>query len=385
MFRRVIVVGAGLAGLNAARILHNEGHEVTVLEANSFIGGRIATDEIDGFLCDHGFQVINPAYSELARTGIVDQLQIQSLPKGVEILSGDRWMKVGDPRKGFQFLAGDLSGRTGALFEKLQFLKYLATKPLDQAFGTAMASSGRFYDTTIKNFLRGVLLAEPDVVSSLMAHELLRWFIKGNPGLPIRGVRALPELLAHGLNIRTGQKVLSIKGANVHTIDESISADCVVIATNQASAAQLLGQNFDGMNGSVTWYHSIKEGEITSNLLRLDSSGILINSIPISNVATTYAPPGRTLISTTALKSVENSTLEQRLCEIWQVSPKHLEYVTRFDIPESLPKHLPGKPLISSNRVSDQIYVAGDHRATPSQQGALLSGRLVAEEIIAVR
>jgi len=62
---KVTVIGAGLAGLNCARILQNANHEVRVIEATSRLGGRVNTDYIDGFQLDHGFQVINPAYAEL--------------------------------------------------------------------------------------------------------------------------------------------------------------------------------------------------------------------------------------------------------------------------------------------------------------------------------
>lgn len=41
---RIIVIGAGIAGLAAARELHHAGHEVIVLEARDRIGGRVYTD-----------------------------------------------------------------------------------------------------------------------------------------------------------------------------------------------------------------------------------------------------------------------------------------------------------------------------------------------------
>jgi len=46
---QVVVVGAGIAGLAAAKDLQESGYEVTVLEARDRIGGRIYTDRSLGF------------------------------------------------------------------------------------------------------------------------------------------------------------------------------------------------------------------------------------------------------------------------------------------------------------------------------------------------
>ncbi|SDG69304.1 flavin monoamine oxidase family protein [Microbacterium pygmaeum] len=49
-----IVIGAGVAGLTAARLLAHEGRRVVVLEARDRVGGRILTDRSDGLVTDLG-------------------------------------------------------------------------------------------------------------------------------------------------------------------------------------------------------------------------------------------------------------------------------------------------------------------------------------------
>jgi monoamine oxidase len=57
-----VVVGAGLAGLRAAALLSRRGVDVVLLEAGDRPGGRVATDVVEGFRCDRGFQVLNTSY-----------------------------------------------------------------------------------------------------------------------------------------------------------------------------------------------------------------------------------------------------------------------------------------------------------------------------------
>ena len=54
MRKKITIIGSGVAGLSCASFLAKEGHDVTVLEKNSTIGGRARKFESDGFMFDMG-------------------------------------------------------------------------------------------------------------------------------------------------------------------------------------------------------------------------------------------------------------------------------------------------------------------------------------------
>ena len=55
---RIAVVGAGLAGLAAARELVANGHEAVVFEKSRGLGGRLASRRAEGTVLDHGSRVV---------------------------------------------------------------------------------------------------------------------------------------------------------------------------------------------------------------------------------------------------------------------------------------------------------------------------------------
>ena len=72
---KVIVIGAGASGLTAARILQDQGLEVTVLEGRERIGGRLHTIQVGGGLVDAGGNWIhgvpeNPLYNLAQDAGL---------------------------------------------------------------------------------------------------------------------------------------------------------------------------------------------------------------------------------------------------------------------------------------------------------------------------
>jgi renalase len=64
---KTIIIGAGISGLSAAKILTQKGHEVTVLDKGRGVGGRMSTRTIDNAKADHGaqyFSVKTPKFQE---------------------------------------------------------------------------------------------------------------------------------------------------------------------------------------------------------------------------------------------------------------------------------------------------------------------------------
>ena len=119
---QVVIVGAGLAGLNAALTLQNAGINVLVIDGSDRVGGRVATDEVDGFKLDRGFQLINAKYSELERLDLLSKLDFVYAPRTVQVAMDGKLVAIGDPREN---LFSALDASTGSIVEKLKLIKYL--------------------------------------------------------------------------------------------------------------------------------------------------------------------------------------------------------------------------------------------------------------------
>jgi len=75
----VIVVGAGLAGLQAARTLRGRGRDVLLLEARNRVGGRLLNEDIgDGKVVEVGGQWVGPTQHRVM--GLIGELGLQTFP-----------------------------------------------------------------------------------------------------------------------------------------------------------------------------------------------------------------------------------------------------------------------------------------------------------------
>src|ERR687895_1159526 len=94
---KIIVVGAGLAGLTCAKVLRERGAEVAVFEASDGVGGRVRTDERDGFLLDRGFQVYFTSYPVSRRHLDHAALDLKPFDPGAIVRRGREESVLSDP------------------------------------------------------------------------------------------------------------------------------------------------------------------------------------------------------------------------------------------------------------------------------------------------
>jgi len=380
----VLIVGAGLAGLSAAIHLEAAGVEVTVIESSDRAGGRVASDVIDGFICDRGFQLINAQYPALQELNMISEFDFIEAPRVIEVSLGDRRHVIGDPR---QVPWTALNKATGTIPEKIALSRFIASRPKPgQSIGQALRNTGTCYERVLRPFLQGVFLTDPDNVDALYGHSIIKSFVSGRPGVPRSGVGELSKALAKRVgNIVYETRVDGIEQRSVHTNNGTYTANRILIATDATTATQLLGlTEVPRMAGCITWYHADAVNPSGSGRLVVDGQrrGPIINSVVMSDISSSYAPANQHLISTTTDLNVTESDVRRHLAILWGVDTYAWQFIAKYEIPAALPIHNIGRALSQSMKISDHHFVAGDHRTVPSQQGAFFSGRLAAQLIL---
>lgn len=411
----VVVVGAGLSGLAAARRIAVAGQSVCVIEAGNEIGGRVRTDYIDGLTLDRGFAVYNPAYDEGARILDLKSLDVKSLTSGLIVSIDGRQYKIADPRHEPAWAVDSLLAPVGSIGKKIKFAKYaLANAFLKQDFTKFDQRTDQFLrrafgkdltEKALRPFLAGVFLEDDLATSKRFFDIVLKNFIQGQPGVPASGMHAIPRQLAAQLpagSVQLNTTVNSIKPGVVETSEGSINCRAVIVAANARSAAGLLpGIKVPAGHAVTTYYYLadcdaseltdgngtlIVDGKRYNNSLA-DPRLPVVNTVAISNAAPTYASNGRVLISSSVL-GVHHSTeveslVRKHIALLYKAPTVNWQHVATYPIPDALPAMTAPHELEQNPRLGDRIYVAGDYRAVSSINGAFRSGRVAAEAALA--
>ncbi|MHA3703538.1 NAD(P)/FAD-dependent oxidoreductase [Jatrophihabitans sp. YIM 134969] len=400
--RSAVVVGAGLAGLAAARTLVAAGWQVRVLEASDAPGGRVRTDLVDGFRIDRGFQVLNSAYPELATLGALAHRDDAVFARGALLYRDGRRHRVLDPRRDPSSAPGDLAAPIGSLREKAVLAAFLAEcgyaspdrirRRTDVAFRDQLRAwrlDGPVTDRFVRPFLAGVLLEDTLTTSARYVDLVWRTFVRGDVYVPSSGMQDFPATLAGNLPADTvvyGARVDAVRPGEVDTGEKTERADAVVLAADPRTAAGLLGWDAPAMHDVTTVWHAAPTPPTREPLLLLDSEGgPVVNSVVMTNVAPAYSPDSRALVASSNLGigTLGEQDRRDHLARVWGVDVTNWETVAVSEVRDALPSLPAGSRFRKPVTVAPGLYVAGDWRDTPSTQGALVSGRRAARAAIA--
>lgn len=406
----VVIVGAGLAGLAAAHHLTSAGLKVTVLESTERIGGRMASDRVDGFRLDRCGQPFLTGWPELRQLPALSGLSLLPLTAGVLIRNGDRSHRLGESRTGrgtagaFAAARALTSARTAVIALDQARLRVnlarlgsmeverLLCRP-EVSAARSLAGRGvpaRAVDGCLRPLL-ATLLCDPDLsTSSRVADLALRGFARGRLCVPAGGTGAVPELLAATLpdgTVHTRTRVLSVAANGVTTEHGALPAQAVLVATGARAAAHLLpGLRVPDFHPVTVMHHTTDDAALPRNeptlIVDADRRGPVTHTMVTSAVDPARAQPGRSLVSSVVLGDAATwsvaeldraarpqlGALHDAPAEGWTLLAAHQE-------PDAVPAmpapHDRRRPV----RVLSGLYVCGDHRDTSTPQGALRSAR----------
>ncbi|MFF5171725.1 NAD(P)/FAD-dependent oxidoreductase [Micromonospora sp. NPDC000089] len=401
----VVIVGGGLAGLAAARRLHRAGVPWRLLEAGDRLGGRVATDAVDGYLLDRGFQVLNTAYPRLGTLLDVATLDMGLFTSGVLVRRGDRLDRLVNPVREPTGAPGTALAGVGSLLDRLRFAALAtgcATLPKSRLLAAAETTtqealrraglSDAIVEELIRPFLSGVLLDRELETSSHVLAMILRSFARGRIGLPAQGMAALPAAIADPLPadlIELDTPVAQVAPGRVRTRAGDIGCRAVVVAVDPPAAGTLLpALGRVRMHGYTTYYHGTDAAPLDEPILLLDGDRreLVANTVVISRAAPTYAPAGRHLVATSVVGPTPppEPTIRRELDRLYGRSTADWDHLTTVSVPAALPAAPPPQGrLCKPVALGDGLFVCGDHRDSPSIQGALASGWRTAGAVLA--
>ena len=400
--KRVVIIGAGVSGLIAARQLEQAGLQPVILEAQASVGGRLQTDMWEGLPLDHGFQVLLTAYPAVKKYLDVERLRWSTFQPGAVVFTPNGNALLGDPLRQLSLLWTTLTAPIGHLGDKwkiLQLSREMKRTSITQIFASpemttlAFLQQYGFSNRVIERFFRpfysGIFL-EPDLATSSRHFQFVfKMFAEGHAALPAAGIHAVPQQLADTLQQTTWRMSTPVKtvapGRVTLKDGTQVEADAVLIATDPA---HLLA---DYEHPPVTW-HATTNLYFTApgSTLARPMIGLMAHPDTVVNnfhFVSDVLPANRTLLSVSV---VGDTGLDERtlISKVEQEMASHcgiagLEHLRTYHVTKALPvlSGLQYQPTPEQVRHGNGIYLAGDYLANGSLNAAMLSGEVAAQAI----
>jgi phytoene dehydrogenase-like protein len=423
----VVVVGAGVAGLNCAANLRKRGVDVKLVEASDGVGGRVRTDKVDGYLLDRGFQIFLTSYPEAKKALDYEALDLKPFYAGALVRFQGGFYAVADPFRHLFDALGSLSPsnpigspldkilvgvyRTRTLLRSVEDILRDSKETTIEACLEQEGFSPAIIDRFFRPFLGGIFFDRSLGTTSKLFNFVMRMLATGQNCLPSRGIGAVSDQLAAALpegSVLLNTAVKRVKEVGDEVIVElenggSMRAKAVVVATEGPQAAKLLGEALEQSPsasgdavGTCCLYFAAEKPPREGNYLYLDGDnkgGIVNNCCVPSEVSTSYAPAGKALISVSVIGSrdeLSDEELESRVIDelsgwFGSEAVSGWRHLRTYRIPFSQPPQSPPTDLFKPLKLSKNVYVCGDHRMTATLDGALWSGRLVADMILGTK
>jgi protoporphyrinogen oxidase len=405
---KIFIIGAGVSGLVAALELEKGGFSPIILEGTDRIGGRIKTDIADGFLLDHGFQVLLTAYPEAQKYLDYEKLDLRIFDPGAVILKPGFLMTIHDPLRNPTRLIPMLFSPIGTFRDKL-LIAWLTTKLKKQSieeifveqdsttheFLKSYGFSNKIIDNFFKPFFRGIFLEEGLTTSSRMFKFVFKMFSTGHAAVPKRGMQAIPDHLFNQLKsteIRLNQKVKAIEGSQI-ILDsgEILEADQIIIASNPNALIKEKSNIVKGFKKVINIYFELEKSFLAAPMIGLvpGEQFYINNLVFMTDVNSAYSESAKALLSVSVVKPTRdlNNLVQMVTIELEAltgIQSTHFKPIRTYEIDYALPEidHLKNEVSNIPVKVGQNIYLAGDYMLNASINGAMASGRKAAEALM---